>query len=107
MLRSSPPFVLEKLSLVIVPTISLQTDQSQSLNDRGIPATCLGSTNRSEAVYSEILQDQCRVIFVTPEALFDDSGQPKPFFIKLGALNKIGVIAVDEAHLMYSWRNFR
>ena len=47
------------------------------------------------------------MIYVTPEALFDDSGLPKPFFVKLRDLNKIGVIAVDEAHLMYSWRNFR
>ena len=92
---------------MIVPTISLQTDQCQSLTDRGLSATCLGSVNRSKLVLSEILQNKYKVVFVTPEALFNEEGQPKPFFVKLNSEDRLGMIAVDEAHLMYSWQNFR
>ena len=68
--------------LVIVPTISLQTDQCQGLKDHGISATCLSSVDRNKLVSSEILQNKYKVVFVTSIALFNEEGhpEPKPFF---------------------------
>ena len=46
------------------------------------------------------------VVFVSPEWLFSDKNN----HIKIQALsdsNRLGLIAIDEAHLVYDWQDFR
>ena len=46
------------------------------------------------------------MVFVSPEWLFSDKNN----YLKIGALNdsnRLGLIAIDEAHLVYDWQDFR
>jgi superfamily II DNA helicase RecQ len=63
-------------------------------------------TDRS--ITSKIAQDYYHnIVFYTPESFYDNLGQPKPVFKTLAVQNRIGLIAVDEAHLLKAWRTFR
>ena len=50
-----PPVSTGKLSLVIMPTISLVLDQVASLTVKGLQATYLGSCQQDENVYNNIV----------------------------------------------------
>jgi len=102
-----PPVYTGKLSLVIMPTISLMLDQAASLTVKGLRATYLGSCQQDENVYNNIVSGAYDVVFLTPETLFDRSGSPKHFFQCLSQKGMIGMVAVDEAHLVHTWKNFR
>ena len=102
-----PPAILGKMSIVIVPTISIQKDQTASLLSKGICVTYLGCAQRDKRVQEQIMNGMFRIVYVTPESFYDYHGKPIPLFSKLAESDKIGVIAVDEAHLMFSWKSFR
>ena len=58
-------------------------------------------------MYNNIVSGAYDVVFLTPETLFDRSGSPKHFFQCLSQKGVIGMVAVDEAHLVHTWKNFR
>ena len=74
----------------------------------GISAVYFGSAqidpnSESKALCAEL---NTLVIFVSPEWLFSD----KHNYLKIQALNdnnQLGLIAIDEAHLVYDWQDFR
>ena len=101
-----PPYVLQGLSLVITPTLSLIHDQVQLLNARGIPATFLTSTQKDAQVSADIRAGKYKVVYITPEKLFPTS-DPDPMLQNLIAQGKVCLIAIDEAHCMFNWANFR
>lgn len=104
---SFPPFATEKLSIVITPTISLMADQVKSLMEHGISATHLGGGKKDFEVLPGLQSGKYRVLFVTPEKLFMPNGQPYQHFITMASMGKIGLLAIDEAHLVMSWSSFR
>ena len=57
-------------------------------------------------MYNNIVSGAYDVVFLTPETLFDRSGSPKHFQC-LSQKGMIGMVAVDEAHLVHTWKNFR
>ena len=97
-----PPLYTGKTSLVVTPTISLMHDQTRELNKKGINAVFLGSAqmdpNASTRAFDR--NNPAAIIFVSPEWLF---GKPENMEnVKLlHSQNKLGLIAIDEAHLMY------
>ena len=102
-----PPLQLEKTAVVVSPTISLMTDQVRKLKGKGIPATLLGSAQK-EDVTGDVEAGKFRVVFTTPECFMDKAtGQPRATFTQMAMQNKIGLVAVDEAHLIHSWKSFR
>ena len=101
-----PPLISGRLSVVITPTISLMQDQAVSLQEKGIKATFLGSTQKDPSVTGQLAQGTMDVVFVTVERFFA-GGRVDPLFIKMASDGKIGLIAVDEAHLIISWKSFR
>ena len=101
-----PPLISGRASIVITPTISLMQDQAMSLSDRGIKATFLGTTQKDPTVTSQLAQGVMDVVFVTVERFYA-GGRVDPLFTRMASDGKIGLIAIDEAHLIVSWKTFR
>ena len=95
-----PALVLDKLTVVVSPLISLMQDQVGAARARGIPAEALTS-HQSPAERAQVLEDVAagglRLLYVAPERLA--SGH------LIGALRRAGValLAVDEAHCVSEW----
>lgn len=95
-----PAMILEGVTIVISPLISLMKDQVDSLNEIGIPATFINSTlsyNNYEQTIENIVHDVYKIIYVAPERLNSDT------FLNL--LNKINIsmVTIDEAHCVSQW----
>lgn len=81
-------------------------DQAVSLQEKGIKATFLGSTQKDGTVSEQLRQGALDLVFVTVERFFK-GGRVDPLFTQMASEGKIGLIAIDEAHLLVSWRSFR
>ena len=95
-----PAMILDGITIVISPLISLMKDQVDSLNEIGIPATFINSTlsyNNYEQTIENIIHNVYKIIYVAPERLNSDT------FLNL--LNKINIsmITIDEAHCVSQW----
>jgi len=95
-----PALLLDGLTLVISPLISLMKDQVDSLNDMGIPATFINSS----LSYLEINQrldnakkGRIKLLYIAPERLESEE------FLRLLETVQIDLLAVDEAHCISQW----
>ena len=103
-----PPLVTRKTALVVTPTISLMTDQVAKLESKGISATFLGTAQVDKNIMQKVAEGIFLVVFTTPETMIERStGHPRRLFVKMAEEGKFCMIAVDEAHLIQSWQNFR
>ncbi len=102
-----PPFVTGGFTLVVTPTLSLIHDQVKHLEDNDIPATFMCSTQQDHTVGSGIQAGEYKVVYVMPERLFPGGGPPDPWFLSLAVKGKICLLAIDEAHCMFTWQSFR
>ncbi|MDF1531799.1 MAG: DNA helicase RecQ [ANME-2 cluster archaeon] len=95
-----PALLMEGLTVVISPLISLMKDQVDSLRSNGIAAAYLNSTQSPQEVSevtSAILINQIKILYVAPERLLMSH--------TLGLLKqvKVSLFAVDEAHCISEW----
>ena len=102
-----PCVATKTLTVVLMPTISLIKDQYQHLQSTELRVTYLGTLQTDKAVLSKIAQMEYDIVLCTPESFYDSVGEPKPVFKTLGIQHRIGLIAIDEAHLVKSWSSFR
>jgi ATP-dependent DNA helicase RecQ len=95
-----PAMILDGITLVVSPLISLMKDQVDGLTERGLPATCLNSSLSMEEVaerIADLRQGKTRLVYVAPER-FRNRG-----FQTLLADLKVALIAIDEAHCISQW----
>lgn len=95
-----PALVLDGVTVVISPLIALMQDQVDKALKQGLPATFLSSTlqrEEREQRQVQIAQGQFKLIYVTPERF------RKPEFLAAISQQKVGLLAVDEAHCISQW----
>lgn len=95
-----PALVMNGITLVVSPLISLMKDQVDGLTAQGVPATSLNSTLSAEEAatrMADLRRGTLRLVYVAPER-FRNRG-----FQNLLADLEIALIAVDEAHCISQW----
>ncbi|MFJ5364756.1 ATP-dependent DNA helicase RecQ [Pectobacterium punjabense] len=95
-----PALVMDGLTLVVSPLISLMKDQVDQLQAYGVSAACLNSTQTREQqleVMAGCRTGQIKLLYIAPERLTTDS------FLDHLVHWQISLIAVDEAHCISQW----
>lgn len=95
-----PALMLEGLTIVISPLISLMKDQVDTLKDMGVEAEYINSTLSSSEendIINKIERNEVKILYIAPERL-GSSG-----FLNIIGRCSISQIAVDEAHCISQW----
>jgi len=95
-----PALILEGITIVISPLISLMKDQVDTLNSMGINSAFLNSslsTYEFNEVMNGIENKKYKIIYVAPERLHSNE------FITAITQVKIAQVAIDEAHCVSQW----
>ncbi|MCS2169019.1 ATP-dependent DNA helicase RecQ [Scandinavium sp. TWS1a] len=95
-----PALVLDGLTVVVSPLISLMKDQVDQLLANGVAAACLNSTQTREQqqdVMAGCRTGKIRLLYIAPERLMLDN-----FLDNLSHWNPV-MLAVDEAHCISQW----
>jgi len=95
-----PALLLNGLTVVVSPLISLMKDQVDQLLANGVAAACLNSTQSREQqleVMAGCRSGQIRLLYIAPERLMLDN-----FLEHLAHWNPV-LLAVDEAHCISQW----
>src|SRR5919112_456733 len=95
-----PAMVLDGLTVVVSPLISLMQDQVEAARARGLPAACLNSTlsqTEQMRVRSSIGDGFLRLLYLSPERLDRLSGELQSAGIRPRLL------VIDEAHCIAEW----
>src|SRR5687768_12027628 len=97
-----PAILLDGFTLVISPLISLMNDQVRSLRSNGIIAGALHSGTSGEeniSIHKQIQSGELKILYVSPERALTSK------FLDYISLQKISLIAIDEAHCVSIWGN--
>lgn len=95
-----PAMMLDGLTVVVTPLISLMKDQVDNLRERGIYAGCLNSAmSRAETrlCLDRLEIGKIKILYLSPEKL-----AVKDFRLTLARWN-VKLIVVDEAHCISQW----
>ncbi len=95
-----PALILDGLTIVISPLISLMKDQVDNIKNMGIKSAYINSTlseNEIKSILNDVIKNEVKILYVAPERLESTE------FLNLITRVKISQIAVDEAHCISQW----
>jgi ATP-dependent DNA helicase RecQ len=95
-----PARILEGMTIVVSPLISLMKDQLEKLDQMGIRAVQVNSSLSAEEEresLAAIAENRCEIVFCTPERLVMAE------FVEVLKAVKIALVVVDEAHCISQW----
>lgn len=95
-----PALMMDGLTIVVSPLISLMKDQVDSLKEMGIPAGMINSSLEGDDFF-ETIRDarnlKYKLLYIAPERL------ENPAFMEMLQTMPIDLVAIDEAHCMSQW----
>lgn len=95
-----PALLMEGLTVVVSPLISLMQDQVEQLHAVDVPAAFLNSS-LSYAEYgqtvAQVRSGQIRLLYMAPETLV------RPESLSLLAESRVACLTIDEAHCISQW----
>lgn len=97
-----PALILEGITIVVSPLISLMQDQVETLKSAGIHSVFLNSSLEWEEYQNtvdEIKSGKVKIVYVSPEGLA--TTRTRELFSQNGL--KISCITIDEAHCISQW----
>ncbi|MCC2956035.1 ATP-dependent DNA helicase [Massilia sp. IC2-477] len=95
-----PAKMLEGITIVVSPLISLMKDQLEKLEEMGIRSVQVNSSLNAEeeaAAIAAITNEACEIVFCTPERLVS------PEFIAVLKEVTLDIVVIDEAHCISQW----
>lgn len=95
-----PALVMEGITVVVSPLISLMKDQVDALTSVGIPSTYVNSSLTAKEVSERMVnikKGTYKILYIAPERLETNS------FQELLLSLPISMVAVDEAHCISQW----